>query len=43
MNGQKKNEDLDGWDGYMNDSFFSAVLVKFDEYNERVKVGLALS
>ncbi len=32
------------WDGYHNDSFFSAVVVKYDnEYCDTVKVGLALS
>ena len=31
------------WDGYHNDSFFSAVLVKYDDSCEAVKVGLALS
>tara|TARA_R100001086_G_C11747349_1_gene234283 strand:+ start:195 stop:479 length:285 start_codon:yes stop_codon:yes gene_type:complete len=31
------------WDGYHNDSFFSAVLVKFSDNNEAVKVGLATS
>ena len=32
-----------GWDGYYNESFFSSIVIKIDEYNERVKVGLALS
>ena len=31
------------WDGYHNDSFFSAVLVKYSECNDAVKVGLAIS
>ena len=32
------------WDGYHNDSFFSAVVVKYDnDYCDTVKVGLALS
>jgi len=31
------------WDGYHNDSFFSAVLVKLDDSGDSVKVGLALS
>jgi len=31
------------WDGYHNDSFFSAVLVKFSSCNDGVKVGLAIS
>lgn len=31
------------WDGYKNESFFSSVLVKYDESCEAVKVGLALS
>ena len=31
------------WDGYMNESFFSSVLVKYDDSCEAVKVGLALS
>ena len=32
-----------GWDGYKNDSFFSSVLIKYDDSCEAVKVGLALS
>ena len=31
------------WDGYHNDSFFSAVLVKYSDCGDAVKVGLALS
>jgi len=31
------------WDGYHNDSLFSAVLVKYSEDYDAVKVGLALS
>jgi hypothetical protein len=31
------------WQGYHSDSFFSAVLVKYDVSCEAVKVGLALS
>ena len=31
------------WDGYHNDSFFSAVLVKYSECGDAVKVGLAIS
>ena len=34
---------LHGWDGYKNESFFSSVLVKYDDSCEAVKVGLALS
>ena len=33
----------DNWDGYKTDSYFSAVLVKYDDSCEAVKVGLALS
>ncbi|MAN61515.1 MAG: hypothetical protein CMI60_06150 [Parvibaculum sp.] len=32
-----------GWDGYHNTSFFSAVLVKYSDDGDAVKVGLALS
>ena len=32
-----------GWDGYKNESFFSSVVVKYDNYDCAVKVGLALS
>lgn len=35
--------DLHDWDGYKNESFFSSVLVKYDDSCEAVKVGLALS
>ena len=31
------------WDGYHNDSFFSAVLVKYSDCGDAVKVGFALS
>ena len=31
------------WDGYHNDSFFSALLVKYSSCNDSVKVGLAIS
>jgi len=34
---------LRGWDGCHNETFFSSVLVKYDESNEAVRVGLALS
>tara|TARA_R100000655_G_scaffold52600_1_gene90443 strand:+ start:547 stop:837 length:291 start_codon:yes stop_codon:yes gene_type:complete len=34
---------VNAWDGYHNDSFFSAVLVKYSECGDAVKVGLALS
>lgn len=43
MNGQRTNDELDAWDGYKNESFFSSVLVKYDDSCESVKVGLALS
>lgn len=36
-------EHIDGWDGYMTDSFFSAVVIRFTEDGEEVIVGLALS
>ena len=42
-NGQQKNKDLDGWDGYCNETFFSSILVKFSDDKEFVKVGLATS
>lgn len=32
-----------GWDGFRSDSFFSGIVVKYDEDCERVKVGLVLS
>ena len=34
---------LKDWDGCHNESFFSSVLVKYDDSFEAVKVGLALS
>jgi hypothetical protein len=34
---------LSKWDGYRSDSFFSALVVRFTEDNERVVVGLVLS
>ena len=34
---------LKDWDGCHNESFFSSVLVKYDDSFESVKVGLALS
>lgn len=34
---------FEDWQGYHGDSYFSAVLIKFDESCEAVKVGLALS
>jgi len=37
------NDELANWDGYHNESFFSSVLVKYDDSCEAVKVGLALS
>lgn len=43
LNGKGVNHEMYGWDGYHNESFFSAVLVKYDDSFESVKVGLALS
>jgi hypothetical protein len=43
LHGRGTDHDLYGWDGYKNESFFSSVLVKYDESCESVKVGLALS
>ena len=43
LNGKGTDHELYGWDGYKNDSFFSAVLVKLDDSGDSVKVGLALS
>ena len=43
LNGKGTDHELYGWDGYHNDSFFSAVLVKLDDSGDSVKVGLALS
>ena len=34
---------VNAWDGYQNDSFFSAVMVKYSECGDAVKVGLAIS
>ena len=34
---------VNAWDGYHNDSFFSAILVKYSDDGDAVKVGLALS
>ncbi len=31
----------DKWDGYKTDSYFSAILVKYSDCNESVRVGLA--
>lgn len=36
-------EHLANWDGYMSESFFSAVVVRYVEDYERVIVGLVLS
>ena len=41
--GNGAHELVNDWDGYHNDSFFSAVLVKYSECRDWVKVGLALS
>lgn len=41
--GTARTGDLAGWDGYMSDSFFSAIVVRLVDDNERVIVGLALS
>jgi len=35
--------DLSAWDGFMADSFFSAIVVRYVDNFERVVVGLALS
>jgi hypothetical protein len=35
----RQEHSLYGWDGYMNESFFSAVLVKYNEDLDAVKVG----
>ena len=43
LNGKGVNHEMYGWDGYHNESFFSSVLVKYDDSFESVKVGLALS
>ncbi len=32
-----------GWHGYMSDSFFSAIVVRYVEDNERIVVGRCLS
>tara|TARA_R110002020_G_scaffold453505_1_gene668408 strand:- start:414 stop:704 length:291 start_codon:yes stop_codon:yes gene_type:complete len=34
---------VNAWDGYHNDSYFSAVLVKYGDCGDAVKIGLALS
>lgn len=42
--GQRQGNDaLNAWDGYHADSYFSAVLLKWDEDFERVKAGTAFS
>tara|TARA_B100000945_G_scaffold310073_1_gene301600 strand:- start:188 stop:478 length:291 start_codon:yes stop_codon:yes gene_type:complete len=41
--GNGAHELVNDWDGYHNDSYFSAVLVKYSECQDFVKVGLALS
>ena len=41
--GNGAHELVHDWDVYHNDSFFSAVLVKYSEDFDAVKVGLALS
>lgn len=43
LNGRGQEHSLYGWDGYKNDSFFSSVVVKYNDYCDAVKVGLALS
>jgi len=38
------NSVVKDWDGYHNETFFSAVVVKYDnDYSDTIKVGLALS
>lgn len=34
-------KDLDKWDGYKNETFFSSVLVKLSNCGDSVRVGLA--
>ena len=41
--GNGAHELVHAWDGYHNDSYFSAVLVKYSDCGDAVKVGLALS
>ena len=41
--GNGAHELVNEWDGYHNDSYFSAVLVKYSDDGDAVKVGLALS
>ena len=36
-------DELAAWDGYRADSFFSAIVVRYVDDNERVIVGLVLS
>jgi hypothetical protein len=36
-------ESLSRWDGYMSESFFSAIVVRLLDNNEQVVVGLVLS
>lgn len=33
------SSDLQGWDGYQSDSFFSGIVVRYVEDNERIVVG----
>ena len=46
VNNDEKNHvvrhGLYGWDGYKNDSFFSSVVVKYNDDCDAVKVGLVL-
>jgi hypothetical protein len=37
------NKEFSKWDGYSSDSFFSGILIKFDEYCEQVKMGTYIS
>ena len=34
---------LKGWDGIMTDSYFSAIVIKYNEECDMIKIGLALS
>ena len=43
LNGRGVEDELYGWDGYQNDTFFSSTLVKYSDCGDAVKVGITLS
>ena len=39
MRTPKNDEDLKKWDGYLSETYFSGILVKYDDCGEFIKVG----